>query len=117
MVKQRLLVAVTAVVLGGLAATGAAFAGENPRVGGERPAAAKRELCDRLAWQLKQKRVAIHRLKTVAAKIQRRIESGRLTDEQKARARKHLARIEALIAKLEQRLERLQAAYEKHCTA
>lgn len=118
MVKQRFLAVVTAVVLGGLTATGAAFAGDNPRAAGERPGAkGKAAFCKRLDTMIEKKQNAGNRLEKVAAKIQARIDSGDLTDEQKARAEKHLARLNALIAKLDKRVERLQAAFEKHCTA
>jgi peptidoglycan hydrolase CwlO-like protein len=117
MVKQRFLAVVTAVVLGGLTATGAAFA-DNPNTAGERPGAkGKAAFCKRLDAMIEKKQNAGNRLEKVAAKIQARIDSGDLTDEQKARAEKHLARVNALIAKLDKRVERLQAAFEKHCTA
>jgi peptidoglycan hydrolase CwlO-like protein len=118
MLKQRLLAVVTAVVLGGLTATGAAFAGDSPRANAERPGAkGKAAFCKRLDTMIEKKQNAGNRLEKVAAKIQARIDSGNLTDEQEARAQKHLARVQALIAKLDKRVDRLQAAFEKHCTA
>ena len=118
MVKQRFLAVVTAVVLGGLTATGAAFAGGNPNASAERPGAkGKAAFCDRLDAMIEKKENAGNRLEKVAAKIQARIDSGDLTDAQEARAAKHLARVNALIEKLDKRVDRLNAAFDKHCTA
>ncbi len=114
MVKARMVAATVAVALGGLTATGAALAGGPPA---ERPAQKdKAAFCKRLDSMITQKQNAGKRLTKVAAKIQKRIDSGKLTDAQKARAAKHLARVNALIAKLDKRVERLQAAHAKHCT-
>jgi hypothetical protein len=112
MVKVRIVAALLTVVLGGLMATGAALAGR-PDTAGERPA--KAAFCKRLDAMIEKKENAGNRLEKVAAKIQARIASGDLTDAQKARAEKHLARVQALIAKLDKRVDRLQAAFEKHC--
>lgn len=114
MVKVRIVAALLTVVLGGLMATGAALAGR-PDAAAERPG--KAAFCKRLDNMIEHKQNAGNRLEKVAAKIQARIDSGDLTDAQKARAEKHLARVQALIAKLDARVARLQAAFEKHCTA
>ncbi len=111
--KVRMVSATVAVVLGGLTATGVAAAGK-PAAAGE---GAKAAVCKRLDEMTEQKQNAGNRLEKVAAKIQKRIDSGDLTDAQEARAEKHLARVQALIVKLDKRVERLQAAFEKHCTA
>ena len=117
MMKVRMVAATVAVVLGGLTATGAAFAG-GPEAAGERPGAkGKAAFCKRRDTMIENKQNAGNRLEKVAAKIQARIDSGDLTDAQEARAQKHLARVQALIVKLDKRVERLQAAFEKHCTA
>ena len=114
MVKVRIVAATVAVALGGLVATGAAVAGkpaDNPA-----PATNKAAFCKRLDAMIEKKQNAGNRLEKVAAKVQARIDSGKLTPEQTARAQKHLARVNALIAKLDKRVDRLQAAYAKHCT-
>ena len=116
MLKVRIVAATVAVVLGGLV-TGAAFAGGPPTASADRPGATgKAAFCHRLDAMIEHKQNAGNRLEKVAAKIQARIDSGNLTDAQEARAEKHLARVQALIAKLDKRVERLQAAFEKHCT-
>lgn len=118
MVKVRMVAATVAVVLGGLTATGAAFAGGPAATSGDRPGTkGKAAFCKRLDNMIEKKQNAGNRLEKVAAKIQARIDSGNLTDEQEARAQKHLARVQALIAKLDKRVDRLEAVYDKHCTA
>ena len=117
MLKVRFVAATVAVVLGGLA-TSAAFAGGPPAANAEHPGATnKAAVCKRLDAMIEKKQNAGNRLEKVAAKIQARIDSGDLTDAQKARAEKHLARLTALIAKLDKRVDRQNAAFEKHCTA
>jgi hypothetical protein len=112
MLKVRFVAATVAVVLGGLG-TGAAFAGGPPA---EHPGAkGKAAVCTRLDEMIEAKQNAGNRLEKVAAKIQARIDSGDLTDEQKARAQKHLDRVNALVVKLDKRVDRLQAAVEKLC--
>jgi hypothetical protein len=114
MLKVRFVAATVAVVVGGLG-NGAAFAGGPPA---EHPGAkGKAAVCNRLDAMIEAKQNAGNRLEKVAAKIQARIVSGDLTDEQRARAEKHLARVNALIVKLDKRVDRLQAAAEKLCTA
>jgi hypothetical protein len=112
MVKARIVAATVAVALGGLVASGSAVAGKPA----DNPAKNKAAFCKRLDSMIEKKQNAGNRLEKVAAKIQARIDGGNLTDEQEARAQKHLARVNALIAKLDKRVDRLQAAYEKHCT-
>jgi hypothetical protein len=115
--KVRFVAATVAVVLGGLG-TGAAFAGGPPAASAERPGAnGKAAFCKRLDAMVEKKQNAGNRLEKVAAKVQARIDSGDLTDAQEARAEKHLARLNALIAKLDKRVDRLQAAFTKHCSA
>ena len=114
MLKVRFVAATVAVVLGGLA-TGAALAGGPPA---EHPGAkGKAAVCKRLDTMIEMKQNAGNRLEKVAARIQARIDSGDLTDEQEARAGKHLERVNALIVKLDKRVDRLQAAVAKLCTA
>ena len=112
MVKQRLLVGLMAVVLG-LMVTGAAFAVGPPA---ERPGTkGKAAVCKMLDTLIEHKQNAGNRLEKVAARIQARIDSGDLTDAQEARAAKHLTRVQALIVKLDKRVDRLQAAVQTHC--
>ena len=115
MLKVRFVAATVAVVLGGLA-TSAAFAGGPPAANAEHPGAKnKAAVCKRLDDMIEKKQNAGNRLEKVATKIQARIDSGDLTDEQKTRAQKHLDRVNALIVKLDKRVDRLQAAVEKLC--
>jgi hypothetical protein len=117
MLKQRLLVGVAAVVLGGLTASGAALAGGPAGASLERPGAkGKAAFCNRLDEMIVKKQNAGNRLEKVAARIQARIASGDLTDAQKARAEKRLARVQANAAKHDARVARLSAAFAKHCT-
>jgi hypothetical protein len=113
MVKVRMVAATFAVALGGLTATGAALAGGPPA---DRPAKNKAAICERLDHMIEQKQNAGKRLTKVALKIEARMNSGKLSERQMARAAKHLARVEALIEKLDKRADRLQAAFDKHCT-
>jgi peptidoglycan hydrolase CwlO-like protein len=115
MAKRRLLVAITAVVLGGLTASGAAFAGESQRAPGERPGRDHRAFCERLEAKMQHVRAAIGRLEELAEKIERKIESGTLTPEQEARARQALAKVEAAIDRLQEKLEKLQDVYAERC--
>jgi peptidoglycan hydrolase CwlO-like protein len=112
MVKVRIVAATVAVAIGGLVATGTAVAGKPA----DNPAKNKAAICKRWDAMIEKKQNAGNRLEKVAAKVQARIDSGKLTPEQTARAQKHLARLNALIAKLDKRVDRLQAAYDKHCT-
>jgi predicted RNase H-like nuclease (RuvC/YqgF family) len=115
MAKRRLLVAITAVVLGGLTASGAAFAGESQREPGERPGRDHRAFCERLESKMQHLRAAIGRLEELADKIERKIESGTLTPEQEARARKALAKVNEAIDRLQQQLRHLMEVYEERC--
>ena len=112
MTKVRMVAATFAVALGGLTLTGAAVAGKPA----DTPAKNKAAVCKRYDALIEKKQNAGNRLEKVAAKVQARIDSGKLTPEQTARAQKHLDRLEALIAKLDKRVDRLQAAKAKHCT-
>jgi hypothetical protein len=112
--KARMLAATLVVAVGGLTATGAALAVKPATSPAQKNKAA---FCKRLDSMVEMKQNAGNRLEKKAARIQARIDSGDLTDEQTARAQKHLARTLVLIAKLDKRVDRLQAAFEKHCTA
>jgi hypothetical protein len=115
MLKLRVVAATVAVAVGGLMATGAALATGKPAA--SEHAVGKAAFCKRLDTMIEKKQNAGNRLEKVAARVQARIDSGDLTDEQKARAQKHLERLNALIAKLDKRVDRLQAAFTKHCTS
>lgn len=121
MAKRRLLVAIVAVVLGAITATGAAFAGE---VRGERPAIEvrgdrhgrdHRAFCERLESKIQHLRAAIGRLEALEERIERLIASGTLTEEQLARARHALAKIERAQEALEEQLERALEIYDERC--
>ena len=125
MAKRRLLVAISAVVLGSLTMTGAAYATE---VRGERPATEARGdrdgrgegrdhrvFCQRLESKAHQLRAAIGRLEALDERIERLIASGNLTEEQLARARHALAKIERAQEALEEQLERVLEIYEEKC--
>ena len=112
--KARMLAATLVIAVGGLTATGAALASKPATSPAQKNKAA---FCKRLDSMIEKKQNAGNRLEKKAARIQARIDSGDLTDEQKARAQKHLARTLALITKLDKRVDRLEAAFEKHCTA
>jgi predicted nuclease with TOPRIM domain len=113
MVKVRIVAATVAVALGGLVATGAAVAGkpaDNPA-----PAKNKAAFCKRLDDMIEKKQNAGNRLEKHVAKLEARLANPELTAEQKARLEKKIARTKALIAKLDKRVDRLTAAFEKHC--
>lgn len=121
MAKRRLLVAIVAVVLGALMATGAAFAGD---VRGERPATEvrgdrdgrdHRAFCERLESKIQHLRAAIGRLEALEERIERLIASGTLTEAELARARHALAKIERAQEALEEQLERALEIYDERC--
>src|SRR5262245_28546246 len=114
MLKLRVVAATVAVAVGGLLATGAALAAGQPAA--SEHAVGKAAVCKRLDAMIEMKQNAGNRLEKVAARVQARIDSGDLTDAQKTRAQKHLDRLNALIAKLDKRVDRLQAAFAEHCT-
>ena len=114
MTKVRITAATVVVALGGLTATGAALAerpADNPG-----PAMNKAAFCKRLGEMIEQKQNAGNRLEKHLAKLEARAANPDLTAEQKARLARKIARVTALIAKLDKRVDRLQAAYAKHCT-
>jgi len=113
MAKRRLLVAVVAVVLGSLTATGAALAEEAKP---QRDRGDHRAFCERLQSKAEQLRAAIGRLEAMSDAIKRKIASGELTDEQMARARHVLAQIEREQAELKAKLERLLEIYRARCS-
>ena len=86
MAKRRLLVAVVAVVLGSLTATGAALAEEAQP---QRDRGDHRAFCERLQSKAEELRAAIGRLEAMSDMIKRKIASGELTEEQLIRARHH----------------------------
>jgi hypothetical protein len=121
MAKRRLLIAIVAVVLGALMATGAAFAGDvrgdRPPVEarGDRDGRDHRAFCERLESKIQHLRAALGRLEALEEKVERLIASGTLTEEQLARARHALAKIERAQEGLEDQLERLLGAYAEKC--
>ena len=112
MAKRRFLVAIVAVVLGALTATGAAFANETRT---QREGRDQRAFCERLQSQAQHLRAAIARLEAMSEMITRKIASGELTEEQLVRARQALAKIERMQAELKEKLERLLAIYGESC--
>ena len=112
MAKRRFLVAIVAVVLGALTATGAAFANETRP---QRDGRDQRAFCERLQSQAQHLRASIARLEAMSEMIQRKIASGELTEEQLVRARHALAKIERIQAELKEKLERLLAVYGERC--
>ncbi|HLG09545.1 MAG TPA: hypothetical protein VI409_12830 [Gaiellaceae bacterium] len=112
MAKVRLLVAVVAVALGALTATGAALANEGEPQRGARD---HRAACERLESKIRHLRAAIGRLEAMSDMLERKIESGQLTPEQEARAKHALRKIEALQEELGERLERLLEIYGERC--
>ncbi|OFW72782.1 MAG: hypothetical protein A2Y55_01585 [Actinobacteria bacterium RBG_16_68_12] len=111
MAKRRFLVAVVAVVLGVLTATGAAFANETRP---QRDGRDHRAFCERLQSQAQHLRAAIGRLEAMSEMIKRKIAS-ELSEEQLVRARHALAKIERMQAELREKLERLLAVYGERC--
>ena len=111
MAKRRFLVAVVAVVLGVLTATGAAFANETRP---QRDGRDHRAFCERLQSQAQHLRAAIGRLEAMSEMIKRKIAS-ELSEEQLVRARHALAKIERMQAELREKLERLLAIYGERC--
>jgi hypothetical protein len=115
MARRRMLVAVVAVVLGGLTATGAAFGSGADRGRGDRPGVGHRVSCERLEHRIQHVRAAIGKLQALADRIEARIASGELTPEQQARARHALAKIEDALERLEAKLRKLLEVYENRC--
>ena len=111
MAKRRFLVAVVAVVLDVLTATGAAFANETRP---QRDGRDHRAFCERLQSQAQHLRAAIGRLEAMSEMIKRKIAS-ELSEEQLVRARHALAKIERMQAELREKLERLLAVYGERC--
>ena len=111
MAKRRFLVAIVAVVLGALTATGAAFANETRP---QRDGRDHRAFCERLQSQAQHLRAAIGRLEAMSEMIKRKIAS-ELSEEQLVRARHALAKIERMQAELREKLERLLAVYGERC--
>ena len=112
MAKRRFLVAIVAVVLGALTATGAAFGNETRP---QRDGRDHRTFCERLQSQAQHLRAEIARLEAMSEMIKRKIASGELTEEQLVRARHALAKIERIQAELKGKLERLLAIYGENC--
>jgi len=112
MAKRRFLVAIVAVVLGALTATGAAFANETRP---QRDGRDHRAFCQRLQSHAQHLRAEIARLEAMSEMIERKIASGELTEEQLVRARHALAKIERIQAALKEKLERLLAIYGENC--
>ena len=112
MAKRRLLVAVVAVVLGSLTATGAALAEEAQP---QRDRGDHRAFCERLQSKAEELRAAIGRLEAMSDMIKRKIASGELTEEQLIRARHALAQIEEKQAELQAKLRRLLEIYAARC--
>jgi uncharacterized coiled-coil protein SlyX len=114
MTKVRITAATIVVALGGLTATGAALAGKP--ADNTAPAKNKAAFCKRLDDMIEKKQNAGNRLEKHLAKLETRLANPDLTAEQKARLTRKVAHVTALIAKLDKRVDRLQAAYAKHCT-
>jgi hypothetical protein len=115
MARRRMLVAVVAVVLGGLTATGAAFGSGTERGRGNALRVDHRMFCERLEHRIQRVRAAIGKLDALADRIEAKIASGELTPEQEARARHALAKIEEALERLEAKLRKLLDVYENRC--
>ena len=115
MARRRILVAIVAVVLGGLTATGAAFGSESDRGRGDRPGHDQRAFCERLEQRIQNLRERIGKLEALADRIEAKIASGELTPEQEKRARHALAHIQDKVARLQEQLEKLLAVYRARC--
>ena len=115
--RRRVVVAMVSVVLGALAASGAAFAGDSPGQRGDRPARDGRVLCERLEAKIQHVRATIGHLEALADRIEQKIATGELTAEQEARARKVLEKIGNAQERLGEKLEKLLARYGEKCAA
>jgi methyl-accepting chemotaxis protein len=116
MARRRMLVAVVAVVLGGLTATGAAYAGEREPARGNALGVDHRMFCERLEHRIQHVRAKIGKLEALADRIEAKLASGELTPEQEKRARHALAHIADALERLEAKLRKLLEVYEARCT-
>ena len=113
MAKLRKVTAIVAVVLGSLTVTGAALAEDRQP---QRSPGDHRAFCERLQEAAQDVRAKIGQIEALQERIEAKIESGELTRQQEARAKKALRYLEALQDELEDRLERMLEVYEEHCT-
>lgn len=115
MSRHRIVVAVMAVVMGALTASGVAAAQERQpqpqRDPGDRHAA-----CERLAEYAQALRARIGEIQATQERIRAKLASGDLRPRQEARAKHALRKLEALQRDLEDRLARVLAVYEERCT-
>lgn len=115
MSRHRIVVALTAVVMGVLTASGVAAAQDRQpqtqRDPGDRQAA-----CERLAEFAQALRARIGAIQATQERIRAKIASGELGPRQEARARAALRKLEAVQQDLEDKLARVLALYEQRCT-
>ena len=115
MSRHRIVVALTAVCLGALTASGVAAAQERlpqpQRDPGDRQAA-----CERLAEYAQALRARIGEIQATQERIRAKLASGELRPRQEARAKAALRKLEALQQELMDRLARVLAVYEERCT-
>lgn len=102
-----------ALVVGVLAWSGTALAGERP--GSER-SGDRHALCERLESKATALRAEIGRIEAIQERIQAKLASGELNRRQEARAKHALRLLEARQDALVAQLERVLEAYEEKCT-
>ncbi len=115
MSRHRIVVALTAVAMGALTASGIAAAQDRQpqpqRDPGDRQAA-----CERLADYAQALRARIGEIQATQERIRAKLASGDLRPRQEARAKAALRKLEALQQELEDKLARVLALYEERCT-
>ncbi len=115
MSRHRIVVALTAVALGALTASGVAAAQDRqPRP--ERDPGDRRAACERLADYAQALRARIGEIQATQERIRAKLASGELRPRQEARAKAALRKLEALQQELADKLARVLALYEEKCT-
>lgn len=103
----------TLAIAAGLGTAGNALAVDDPGGRGPRdPAAA----CERAQSHLEKLQGNQARVQEHIAKLQAKIASGELTEEQLARAQAALAKLQAKLDRITERIGKLQARIAEHCT-
>jgi hypothetical protein len=115
MSRHRIVVALTAVVMGALTASGVAAAQERDPAP-QRDPGDRRAACERLAEYAQALRARIGEIQALQERIRAKLASGELGPRQEARAKHALRKLEALQQELEAKLARALALYEEHCT-
>jgi len=115
MVRHRAAVALVTVVVGALAASGAAVAADRePQP--QRTPGDHRVQCERLQELAQALRARIGEIQATQERIRAKIAGGELTPRQEARAKHALRKLEALQQELVEKLARVLALYEEKCT-